>query len=61
MFRMFPVQIKHNIHSGNGRSIPNTNQVNPVNLQFTSKVYTISQIYNTKSHSCSSCGGGGRR
>jgi len=59
MFRMFPIQIKNNIHGGNVN--PNgheKNVTNHVHLQFTSKVYSISQIYNTKSYSCSSCGGG---
>jgi len=46
MFRMFPVNSSINKNN------------NLVKVQYTSKVYTLSQIYHTKSASCSSCGGG---
>ncbi len=47
--RMFPL----NTRNGTGQ---NTN----INLQFTNKLFTVSQIYNTKGSSCSSCGSGKR-
>lgn len=46
MFKMFPIN----------PSIKNNNQL--VKINYTHKVYTLSQIYNTKASSCSSCGGG---
>lgn len=45
MFKMFPVN-------------PSTKNNNLVKINYTSKVYTLSQIYHTKGASCSSCGGG---
>ena len=51
MFRMFPITTTNTTSTNNTR-----NHVNLPNLQYTRKVYTLSQIYNTKGSSCSSCG-----
>jgi len=51
MMRMFPL----NTRNGTGQNT-NTN----INLQFTNKIFTVSQIYNTKGSACSSCGSGKR-
>lgn len=60
MFKMFPIvtSIKPNTNTNGTRSL-GTSSGN-VGLQFTSKVFGVSQIYNTKGSSCSSCGGGRR-
>ena len=53
MMRMFP----HNTRNVTGQ---NTSTNTNINLQFTNKIFTVSQIYNTKGSSCSSCGSGKR-
>ena len=59
MFRMFPI---HTTTNRNVTNVTNTRSTTrkTANLQFTNKVFTVSQIYNTKASSCSSCGGGRR-
>ena len=56
MFRMFPVTTNTNLNNvnvrGGARNVPVSNN----SLQFTSKVASIFQIYNTKTSSCGSCG-----
>jgi hypothetical protein len=60
MFRMFPVVTSRNLTTNNtGTRSVGTSSGNG-GLQFTSRVLSVSQIYNTKGSSCSSCGGGRR-
>ena len=47
------------LNTRNG-TVQNTNTNTNINLQFTNKLFTVSQIYNTKGSSCSSCGSGKR-
>jgi len=56
MFRMFPVTTNTNVNTRGGvtRNAP----ISTTSLQFTSKVSSIFQIYNTKTYSCGSCGRG---
>lgn len=58
MFRMFPVNTSTNLNNVNVRTRSLSGPVSTNSLQFTSKVSTIFQIYNTKTYSCGSCGRG---
>lgn len=46
------------LYSVNNTSVRTQNAL--PSMQFTRKVFSVSQIYNTKASSCSSCGGGRR-
>lgn len=72
IFNALPNNSRMNININNINNkmvtIRDTKHIDPnyinkrlANIQYTKKVYTLSQIYNTKGSSCSSCGGGGRR
>lgn len=49
MFKLYPV---NNTNVRTQTALPN--------MQFTRRVFSVAQIYNTKATSCSSCGGGRR-
>lgn len=55
MFRMF--HSTTNTNSNTRGSLPRNMTISNNSLQFTSKVSSIFQIYNTKTYSCGSCGG----
>ena len=60
---MFPVTTKTTLNGGNnintqGRGTARNIAVSNNSIQYTSKVSSIFQIYNTKTHSCGSCGKG---
>jgi hypothetical protein len=54
---MFPVITSRNLNTNNNgtRNIGTSN--GNIGIQYTSRVLGVSQIYNTKGSSCSSCGG----
>lgn len=66
MFRMFPVNTSTNLNNPNnpnnvnarGRGVVRNNPIASNSLQYTRKVSSIFEIYNTKTYSCGSCGRG---